>query len=202
MPKPFWYYVDFITSPVTTAEQYQNIESIRGMLLGNNVQMTIYAMAGIITAAYIVSNLETNHVGHIWNYIADRTPPYRDSYGLWQQFGYDPDDPPTTFADGITQCDVIIDLCNTGNGYVPRDDNRTSLSSFLSSTDNDYLGLIFVKNAVVRYDIPPGVFDNPDYITAGREAYTQILTYLLTNDPKINPASIAILKKKRKRWWK
>lgn len=202
MPKPFLYYVDFIDNPQDNTERLQNAESIRGMLLGNGPEMTIYALTAIINAAYITSQVDPAKITDKWSYwIIGETSFYEETFGLWQKDIYDPEHQ-MTVDDGVSQCDRLIRTLQSGVGYVPRDDNITTLSAFLNSDYNNNLGLIFVKNYTCRDDIPP-YFTDVEWLTSCRANYDSLLQYLQNNPPKLSPVALAVFaRKKRKRWWR
>ncbi len=202
MPKPFLYYVDFIDHPQTNDQRLQNAESIRGMLLGNGPEMTIYAITAIVNAAYITSQIDPIKITDNWRYyVVGETAFYLETQGLWQKIAYDSEDPPP-LVDAVTQCDMLNETLTTGNGYVPRDDSHTMLYQFLGSGYNNNLGLVFVKNYTCRDDIPP-YFSNTEWLASCRANYDQLLQYFQTHSPKISPVAIAVFaKKKKRRWWK
>lgn len=202
MPKPFLYYVDFVDGPQTNRQRLQNAESIRGMLLGNGPEMTIYAITAIVNAAYITSQIDPAKITSSWHYyIVGETSFFLETQGLWQKIPYDSKHP-TPLVDAVTQCDSLNETLTTGNGYVPRDDNHTMLHQFLNSGYNNNLGLVFVKNYTCRDDIPP-YFTNASWLASCRANYDQLLQYFQINPPKISPVAIAVFaKKKKRRWWK
>lgn len=203
MPKPFLYYVDFVNNPQTNEQRLQNADSIRGMLLGNGPDMTLYAITAIVNAAYIVSQINPVRITQSWRYyIVGETSFYRETYGLWQVDLYD-EEHGTVMIDAVEQCDNLIDTLNGGSGYRPIDDSHTTLTQFLNSGYNNNLGLVFVKNYVCRgTDIPP-YFTNTEWMDSCRANYDQVLQYFRTTPARISPQAMAVFaKRKKKRWWK
>ena len=196
MPKPFLYFVDFINSPATSDEQDQNRDSIRGMLAGNNVAMSIYAQAAIIAAAMVTSALDPAAITLNWQCEFDGTDwRYYQSQGLWQKYDQQ--------ADGETQCEWLIVTLTTGQGWHIKDDGSTTLAAFLASDDNAELCRIFITNYTC------GALDTPLSLQTAamqmycRNQYRIALTYLQTEPIKLSSVALAILaRKKRKRWWK
>lgn len=198
--KPFLYYVDFLRDPDDQQERLQNIDSIRGMIKGYNIEMSKYAEAAIIAASYVVSWVNPYAVTTNWHYvIVGEDIVWVNSYGLWQT--------DTRLEDeerGESYCVSLFDTLATGNGYSARDDAHTTISQFLRSEDNDNLCAIFIKNyTMYGYPIPTRYFNSSEWLQYCKDVYNYILQIIETRPVKISPAAAALFaKKKRKRWWK
>ena len=198
--KPFLYYVDFLMDPNDQQERLQNIDSIRGMIKGYNIQMTKYAEAGIIAASYVVSGVNPYRMSNEWHYvIVGETVVWVDSYGLWQTDIRSYDD-----ERGESYCVSLFDTLATGNRYSARDDAHTTISQFLNSGYNNNLCAIFIKNyTMYDYPIPTIYFDNSEWLQYCKDAYDYILQIIEARPVKLSPlAAAAFVKKKRKRWWR
>ena len=198
--KPFLYYVDFLMDPDDQQERLQNIDSIRGMIKGYNIQMTKYAEAGIIAASYVVSGVNPYRMSNEWHYvIVGQTVVWVDSYGLWQTDIRSYDD-----ERGESYCVSLFDTLATGNRYSARDDAHTTISQFLNSGYNNNLCAIFIKNyTMYDYPIPTRYFNNSEWLQYCRDVYDYILEIIEIRPVKLSPPAAAVFaKKKRKRWWR
>lgn len=198
--KPFLYYVDFTRDPDDQQERLQNIDSIRGMIKGYNIEMTKYAEAGIIAASYVVSGVNPWRMSNEWHYVVvGETVVWVYSYGLWQTDIRSYDD-----ERGEAYCVSLFDTLATGNRYSARDDAHTTISQFLNSEYNNNLCAIFIKNyTMYDYPIPTRYFNNSEWLQYCKDVYDYILEIIEIRPVKLSPQAAAVFaKKKRKRWWR
>ena len=201
MNKPFLYYTDFIVKNTSQNcegnEIINNIQCIRSYLIASEINMTVNAMAAIISASAIVAGLNPNKISTAWHYImAQDGPVFIESYGLWQvdTWGATPN------VD--TQIDNLIYTLSTGIGYTAQDDGNTTLLQFLSSYNTTNLSLIFIKNYTLSGSLHnQSYWQDAAWLNSCMRNYAQILDFINNNPPKYNPKALAILLKKRKRRW-
>ena len=85
--------------------------------------------------------------------------------------------------------------------YSDEDYETPSLSDYLS-LENDNMACFYWVVNYCAADYYQKSFVFSEYIDWCVTAYEVVEEYFLTHSRKLNPVFLAILKKKRKRWWK
>lgn len=191
MPKPFWYYVDFVDSPTTQEERKNNLDSIRGYILGNDIEITPYALAAIIATAGVLSAYDPSYMSTSWHYDRWDEGVTYPAYGFWL---YD-----SSNITAENQVENLIITLKTGVGYIPTVAPFTA-QEFCNSGDNNNLVFVLIQNYSLG-DWPKPEFSD-SFLQECIRQYENIKTYILTTAPRLSPVAISILKKHKKRWWK
>ena len=188
---------------VNATQLYDNTEAIFNIISSSNLTITKYAIVGIATAAYVFSGMNPARV--ITDGITISVDPVETAtaYGLWGSI-YD-----TDYPYGYEQTETVINNIQRGNHYsqyldpvsIPPIDTP-SLSDFLQSGNDSKLGWYWILNYILYRYVRTDRFLSSSFITTCERRYTQLLDYIDNNPRKFNPVALAILAKKKRRWWR
>lgn len=174
-----------------------NMQAIYNTILDANINITDCAIYGIIVAAWAIGNMNPARIKEDFFYDPDDFSITYDSKGLWGSQAY----PAQT---GNIQTSALISNILNDSHYTPYSDDNyetPSLSEYISLENDSMAGFYWIVNyCASEYYQESFVFD--EYIDWCITAYEVVEEYFQTHGRKLNPVFLAILKKKRKRWWK
>lgn len=187
---------------VPTSDVELNVEAIYNIFSESGLTITKYAVVGIIAASYVFAGLNPARVIQDGLVTSDSPVTTATAYGLWGDINN------TNLDDGYTQTQkVITDISHTRH-YSKYSDffavppiDTPSLSDYLSSGNDRDLGWYWILNYILyNYVRTPGYFTYA-FITECRDAYTDFLYYINNTPRQYNPVAIAILKKRKRKWY-
>lgn len=191
------FYVDS-NNDIVGNERLHNIESIRNIIISEGLTDNIYAITAIATATILASGINPRAVRSdlLAKYRPDGTVINYDSYGLMMNRGL------TGWDNGYDEMVRIINDLKTGENYSPIDNNNTTISDILNSVYNPNYGAVFFKNYTF-YDgyIIPSFFSDMTWYNNALNMYDYVYAYYDTHYPQINYTSLAILKKRKRKWY-
>lgn len=191
------YWSTFFNAPanqsVDSTHQSDNIEAIYNIIKNSALTITDYAIYGIIAASWAVAGLNPARLRNGYLVTDPTVPTSITGYGLWMDESKDSDDA------GYRETEQLI--TNVSNGLHYNEYINISLTDYLTSNDNNNLAWYWILNYVhYRYTKTDDLLTE-EYQTYCAEIYDSIKQYITTNPRKINIASIALIKKRKKRWW-
>lgn len=181
-------------------ERLYNIESIRNIIIEEELTTNLYAITAIASSCILASGINPKAVRNdlLAKYRPDGTVINYDAYGLMMNRGL------TGWDNGYDEMIRIINDLKNGENYSPIDDNHTTIAQILTSGYSPSYGAVFFKNYTF-FDgyIIPAFFSDITWYNNALDMYDYVYNYLSTNARKINPKSLAvILKRKKRKWYK
>lgn len=182
---------------------WDNVEAIYNIIRNSDLEITDFAIYGIIAGSWAVGGLNPARVRADYLVIDPDVPTLKTGHGLWMDAIDD------EFPHGYQQTERLINNIDYSRHYSAYVDpfaippiTTPSLNQFLQSRDNATLAWYWVLNyTLYRYQRSPS-FLTDSYKEFCAESYEAVKEYITTYPRKINPEAIALFKKKRKRWWR
>lgn len=201
------YWSTFYNAPhdenVDRTHLWQNVEAIYNIIRNSDLEITDSAIYGIISASWAVAGLNPARIKENYFVINQELKLYANGIGLWLDSIIDEN------YQGFQQTEILINNIKNKRHYTQYVDAAAlppvitpSLSAFLDSDDNPDLAWYWVINYThYKYDMPTNILTET-YREFCHKTYDGIKEYIETYPRRLNPAAIAIFKKKKKRWWK
>lgn len=202
MPSPFtlyWttFYLDDPDSDVPQDKAFDNASAIYNIIKSSNLTISDYAIYGIISASWIISGLNPARFEADYYTVSQNPPEYADGEGLWL-------DDNNISLDGYEQTQQLISNIEDGahyHAYRPDLHETPTLSEYLAYNDDNRLAWWWIVSYSYYHFIKDTNKLTPEYQDYCALIYDRFKTYIETHPRKLNPAFIAFLKKRKKRWW-
>lgn len=174
-----------------------NMQAIYNIILDSNIEITDCAIYGIIAAAWTIGEMNPARIRPDFFYDPVDYEITYDSKGLWGSQAY------PVQTGNIQTMALIANILNGSHytTYSDEDYDTPSLSDYLSLENDNMACFYWVVNYCAAYYYQKS-FVFSEYIDWCITAYEIVEEYFQTHSRKLNPVFLAILKKKRKRWWK
>lgn len=189
-------------SAIDRQHLWDNVEAIYNIISHSRLTITDAAIYGIIAGSWAVGGLNPARSRKNYLVVDPEAPIIRNGYGLWMDSINDES------PHGFQQTERLITNIMHSQHYSAYSDpfaipsiNTPSLTQYLRSHDNASLAWYWVLNyTLYRYE-RLSQFLSADYQEFCADSYDAVRKYITTYPRKINPAAVALFKKK-KRWWK
>ena len=201
------YWSTFYNAPhdenVDRTHLWENVEAIYNIIRNSDLEITDSAIYGIISASWAVAGLNPARIKEDYFVVNPELHIYADGIGLWLDSIIDEN------FQGFQQTEILINNIKKYRHYTQYTDAEAdppiitpSLPKFLHINNDPDLAWYWVINYThYRYGVPTYILTDT-YRNFCNRTYDGIKKYIETYPRRLNPAAIALFKKKKKRWWK